>query len=142
MVRASSLYLECRRFESYPAYKKMKKTKLTEDKLLTHLDSPIMEEGGMPAWSEMATDGKGLAVTGKLSIGKNGNPVTICIEDEETGETLEINHVQSALLVVEDRRSHSSGWLSIAMGSIEKLSGVLEFLAKTTLEGLRKLTGK
>ncbi|OGD71279.1 hypothetical protein A3A84_00505 [Candidatus Collierbacteria bacterium RIFCSPLOWO2_01_FULL_50_23] len=112
----------------------MKKPKTQTDRLL--MDSPILdqvEEG-------MLSSPSGLAVSGQLNIGKNGNPVTIYIEDEETGETLEVNHVGTALLVIEDSRKSSSGWLSIAIGSMSKLSNVLEFLAKVTLDGLEKLT--
>ncbi len=114
----------------------MKKPKTLTDKLL--VDSPILdqdEEG-------MLSMPSGLAVTGQLNIGKNGNPVTIYIEDEETGETLEVNHVKTALLVIEDSRKSSNGWLSIAIGSLSKLSGVLEFLSKVTLSGLERLTKK
>ncbi len=114
----------------------MKKVKIViqEDKLL--IDSPILDEevGGLGLGKQ------GLAVAGELNIGRSGNPVTIFIEDEETGEVLEVNHVQSALLLIEDQRTASSGWLSLAIGSIEKVSDVLEFLTRTTLDGLRKLT--
>ena len=109
------------------------------DRLLTNFDSPIMDDEN-ELLSEMMA-GEGLAVTGKLSLGKNGHNVTIVVEDEETGEVLEINHVQTALLVIEDKRSKSSGWLSIAIGNMSKLSEVLEFLSKTTLEGLKKMMG-
>ena len=44
----------------------------------------------------------------KSYIGKSGNPVTILVEDEETGEILEVNHVRTALLVIEDSRKSSS----------------------------------
>lgn len=115
----------------------MRKTKtgMPVDRLLT-TDSPILDcldEGLSFDQSE------GLAVAGKLNIGKKGNPVTILIEDEETGETLEVSHVSSALLVIEDSRRSSSGWLSVAIGSVEKLSSVLQFLSKITLEGLERL---
>lgn len=83
-----------------------------------------------------------MAVSGQLNIGKSGNPVTILIEDEETGESMELNHVNTALLVIEDSRRSSSGWLSVAVGSISKLNSVLAFLSKITLEGLAKLTRK
>jgi hypothetical protein len=114
------------------------KDKILTDRLVNAADSPILDE-------EIAMfDGKteGMAVSGKLSIGKNGNPVTIYVEDEETGEVLEMSHVRQALLVIEDQRQSTSGWLSVAIGNVEKISGVLEFLARTTLEGLKKLTGK
>ncbi len=112
----------------------MKKPKTQTDRLL--MDSPILDQEEENVL-EMPS---GLAISGQLNIGKNGNPVTIYIEDEETGETLEVNHVSTALLVIEDSRRSSSGWLSIAIGSLSKLSNVLEFLSKVTLSGLEKLT--
>lgn len=112
---------------------------MMRDRLLTSFDSPILDDEG-EVLREMTAD-EGLAVTGKLSLGKNGHNVTIVVEDEETGETLEMNHVQTALLVIEDKRSQSSGWLSVAIGNMSKLSEVLEFLSKTTLEGLKKMMG-
>jgi hypothetical protein len=80
-----------------------------------------------------------IAVTGRLSIGKEGNPVTITIIDEVTGETLEINNVNRAFMVIEDTRRSSNGWLSLALGELDKLAEVLSFLAKTTLSGLKKM---
>lgn len=109
------------------------------DKLLAACDSPILDGLEDDFASEQS---EGLAVAGKLNIGKRGNPVTILIEDEETGETLEVSHVSSALLVIEDSRRSSNGWLSVAIGSVEKLSSVLQFLSKITLEGLERLTKK
>lgn len=111
----------------------MRKPKTQSDKML--FDSPILDQE-----EELLSSPSGLAVSGQLNIGKNGNPVTIYLEDEETGETLEVNHVKTALLVIEDSRKSSNGWLSIAVGSMSKLSNVLEFLAKVTLSGLEKLT--
>lgn len=112
----------------------MKKSRIQTDKML--IDSPILDQLENDFGVDQAS---GLAISGKLNIGRSGNPVTILVEDEETGEMLEVNHVRTALLVIEDSRKSSSGWLSIATGSMEKLSGVLEFLAKVTLEGLIKL---
>lgn len=100
------------------------------------LDSPILDQND----DDLLSIPSGLAISGQLNIGKNGNPVTIYVEDEETGETLEINHVGTALLVIEDSRRSSNGWLSVAIGSLPKLSNVLEFLSKVTLSGLEKLT--
>jgi len=114
-----------------------KKGLLQEDRLLVMPDSPILD---MDEAGAVSPDNQGLAVAGELSIGRNGNPVTIMIEDEETGEVLEVNHVNSAILLIEDQRKNSSGWLSIAIGSIEKVGEVLSFLTKTTLEGLRRIT--
>ena len=85
---------------------------------------------------------KDIVITGNLGIGEKGNPVTIFVEDEVTGEGLEINHVDSAFVVVEDKRRGSSGWLAVAVGEIKKLNQVLGFLAGTTLDGLKKMMGK
>ena len=111
----------------------MRRPKIQTDKML--MDSPILDEND----DDMLSIPSGLAISGQLNIGKNGNPVTIYVEDEETGETLEINHVGTALLVIEDSRRSSNGWLSVAIGSLTKLSNVLEFLSKVTLSGLEKM---
>ena len=83
-----------------------------------------------------------MMISGDLGIGKKGNPVTILIEDEITGEQLEINNVNSAFLIVEDLRKNTSGWLALAVGGVDKLSSVLRFLSHTTLTTLKKLTGR
>ena len=83
-----------------------------------------------------------MMVSGDLGIGKKGNPVTIVVEDEITGEMLEINNVNSAFLIVEDARKNTNGWLALAVGGVGKLSEVLNFLTQTTLESLKKLTGR
>lgn len=111
----------------------MKKTKVQTDTML--FDSPILDE-----MEDFLPSQSSLAISGQINIGKNGNPVTIFIEDEETGEVLEVNHVKTALLVIEDSRRSTSGWLSVAIGPLTRLSSVLEFLAKVTLEGLEKMT--
>lgn len=85
---------------------------------------------------------KEMMISGDLGIGKSGNPVTILIEDEVTGETLEINNIKSAFLVLEDTRKTTNGWLAMAVGSVEKLSSVLNFLSQTTLESLKRLVEK
>jgi len=85
---------------------------------------------------------KEMAITGRLDIGQKGNPVTILIEDEVTGEILELNHVETAFVVLEDQRKRSSGWLALAVGGVEKLSQVLGFMAKMTLSSVKKLTGR
>lgn len=104
------------------------------DKML--FDSPILDEMD----NDFLSNQSSLAVSGQINIGKSGNPVTIYIEDEETGEVLEVNHVKTALMVIEDSRKSTSGWLSVALGSLPKLSEVLQFIAKITLEGLEKMT--
>lgn len=111
----------------------MRKIKIAADKML--LDSPILDL----VEDEQLVQPTGLAVSGQINIGKNGHQVTVLVEDEETGETLEVNHVRAALLIIEDSRKSSSGWLSVAVGSITKLNSVLSFLSKITLEGLEKL---
>ena len=116
--------------------KKIKEIK--QDRLLRIADST--EE-----LSDLALDGvwpKEMMISGDLGIGKRGNPVTILIEDEVTGETLEINNIKSAFLVLEDTRKTTNGWLAMAVGGVEKLSSVLNFLSQTTLDSLRKLVEK
>jgi hypothetical protein len=115
----------------------MKKIKEEGDRLLFRFDSPLLDE--MDAEEEGVKD---IVISGNLGIGEKGNPVTIVVEDEITGESLEINHVESAFVVVEDQRRSSSGWLAVAVGKVERLNQVLEFLAKTTLDGLKKMMRK
>ena len=83
-----------------------------------------------------------MMITGSLDLGKSGNPVTIFLEDEVTGEQLEIVGVRNAFLVIEDTRKATSGWLAMAVGSIDKMGEVLSFLSQTTLEALKKLAKK
>ena len=83
-----------------------------------------------------------LVLTGELEVGKAGNPVTISILDETTGESMEINHVSNALLVVEDRRRSTNGWLSLLIGDLDKIGSVFRLLAKATLDELRRIVGR
>ncbi|EKD52951.1 MAG: hypothetical protein ACD_61C00190G0009 [uncultured bacterium] len=83
-----------------------------------------------------------MLITGNLELGKSGNPVTVYLEDEVTGEQLEVSGVKNAFLILEDTRRTSSGWLALAVGSIEKMGDVLGFLSQSTLETIRKLTKK
>ncbi len=83
-----------------------------------------------------------MLISGNLDLGKTGNPVTIFMEDEITGEQLEISGVKNAFIVLEDTRRTSSGWLALAIGSLEKMGDVLGFLSQTTLETIRKLAKK
>lgn len=84
-----------------------------------------------------------MMVSGNLDLGKCGNPVTIQIEDEVTGEVIEVNGVRNAFLIIEDsRKSLAKGWLAMAVGSIDKMGSVLGFLSQTTLETLRKFAGR
>jgi len=86
--------------------------------------------------------GEELIMSGKMDVGRSGRPVTILVEDEETGEALEINHVRNAMLLIEDNRKSTSSWLSLLIGDIEKVGGVIKFVAKASLEELQKLLSK
>lgn len=112
---------------------KVKRKKRISDRVMVDGYSPILDD------DMLNQDAPPMAVSGQINIGKNGNPVTVVLEDEVTGEILEINHVQSALLVIEDKRKTSNGWLSIAVGNLDRLGEVLSFIAKTTIYGLKKL---
>lgn len=83
-----------------------------------------------------------MVISGNLELGKTGNPVTIYFEDEVTGEQLEISGVKNAFVILEDTRRTTSGWLALAIGSIEKMSDVLGFLSQTTLDAIKKFTKK
>lgn len=116
--------------------KKNKVNREKQDRLLRVIDSKVEGFDGISDnyWSEE------MVVSGDLGIGKKGNAVTIFIEDEITGETLEINNVKSAFLVMEDTRKNSKGWVAMAVGGVKKISSVLGFLSDMTLESLRKMT--
>lgn len=114
---------------------KDRKEEKGRDRLLVNFDSPLMDDVDR----EGKVENKDIVISGNLGIGEKGNPVTIVVEDEVTGESLEMNHVESAFVVVEDKRKSSSGWLAIAVGEMKKLNQVLGFLAGTTLDGLKKM---
>ena len=80
-----------------------------------------------------------VVMSGRFNIGKGGNPVTIIVEDEVSGETMELNNVNNALLMIEETRRSSSGWVSMIFGDLSKISEVLGFLSKMTLSGLSKM---
>ncbi len=84
-------------------------------------------------------DEEGLVMSGKLGVGADGHPVTIMITDEITGAEVEMNHVHNALLVIEDRRKSSSGWLSLVVGDIKKVGDILHVVAQATIEELKKI---
>lgn len=117
---------------------KTNKNKVKNDKIL-RLAQPDEElndtASNMPWSSEMV-------ITGNMNLGKSGNPVTIYVEDEVTGEQLEVSGVHNAFLIVEDTRKSTSGWLALAVGSMEKMGEVLGFLSQTTMEALKKLVNK
>ena len=117
---------------------KRKGTKIQSDKLL-RLAEPgeeLEDTGAGAAWpTEMV-------ISGNMNLGKKGNPVTILVEDEITGEQLEMSGIRNAFLIIEDTRKSTSGWLALAIGSMEKMGEVLGFLSQTTLEALKKLVNK
>lgn len=139
LVRAPSLYLGGRRFESSPAHRRMSLKK--EDKLVSNLSSPLAKEWRMGGDFKDEVNA-GVSVEGDLEIGRKGHPVTVTIEDEVSGEVLEVNHVESAFLVIEDRRRNTSGWLAIAIGEVKTLGKVLGFLAGATLDNLKEMVKK
>lgn len=83
-----------------------------------------------------------MMINGDLNLGKHGNPVTILVEDEVTGEQLEISGIKNAFLIVEDSRKKISGWLALAVGSMDKMGAVLSFLSQSTLDALKRFTGR
>lgn len=83
-----------------------------------------------------------IMVSGDMGLGKNGNPVTILIEDEVTGEQLEVSGVRNAFLVIEDSRRKLPGWLALAIGSMDKMNSVLSFLSASTLDAIKRFTGR
>ena len=72
-----------------------------------NLKSPLSKEWevGMDLEDKASV---GVSVEGDLEIGRKGHPVTVIIEDEVSGEVLEVNHVESAFLVIEDKRKNTS----------------------------------
>jgi hypothetical protein len=78
-----------------------------------------------------------MVISGELGLGNN--PMTITLTDEVTGMEMELTHVKNALLVIEDQRKSSSGWLSLVIGDIEKVGDVLKFVAKATVKELKRM---
>lgn len=117
---------------------KVNKIKVKNDKILrlAQPDEELNDTASNMPWSQE------MVISGNMNLGKSGNPVTIYIEDEVTGEQLEVSGVRNAFLIVEDTRKSTSGWLAMAVGSMEKMGEVLGFLSQTTLEALKKLVNK
>lgn len=115
--------------------KKVPRIKVKQDRLLrvTQPEEELKDYFGNNWPQEMI-------ISGNLELGRSGNPVTIYFEDEVTGEQLEISGVKNAFVILEDTRKTTSGWLALAIGSIEKIGDVLAFLSQTTLEAIKKLT--
>jgi len=116
----------------------IKKIKVKNDKILrlAHPDEELKDSATNMTWSQE------MVISGNLNLGKSGNPVTIYVEDEVTGEQMEVSGVRNAFLIVEDTRKSTSGWLALAIGSMEKMGEVLGFLSQTTLTALKKLVNK
>jgi hypothetical protein len=110
--------------------------KRTKKDVVLSVNSRAFEEklGAMEA-----DENKAMVVSGDLAVGKTGNPVTISVIDEVSGEVMEISHVQNALIVVEDKRSRSSGWLTLFLGDLDKVGQVVKLLAQASMEELRKI---
>lgn len=117
--------------------KKTPKIKVRQDRLLrvTQPEEELKDYLGNNWPQEMI-------ISGNLELGKTGNPVTIYFEDEVTGEQLEISGVKNAFVILEDTRRTTSGWLALAIGSIDKMGDVLGFLSQTTLEAIRRFAKK
>lgn len=131
------------------SFMKKSRKKISADKILEIGTSPLDRD---EYWFDEEYDdelevgigeiGDSLVVSGEMEVGSSGNPVSIKITDEVTGMEMELSHVKNALLVVEDKRSSSSGWLSMLVGDVNKVGDVLRFIAKATVEELSKLTKK
>ncbi|TRZ49724.1 hypothetical protein D4S03_07840 [bacterium] len=117
---------------------KHKKIKAKNDKILrlAEPNEELNDRASSSPWSQE------MVISGNMNLGRSGNPVTVYIEDEITGEQLEVSGVRNAFLIVEDTRKSTSGWLALAIGSMEKMGEVLGFLSQTTLSALKKLVGK
>lgn len=123
--------------------------KITKDRILKTKYSPLRDEM-YPEWdglpSELgeadtqigfSTEEETLVVSGEL--GKGGHPVTITVLDEVTGQEMEISHIKNALIMLEDERPHSSGWLSLMIGDVKRIGEILSFVAKATVKELKRM---
>jgi len=117
----------------------MKKVNFKGDRMLTSFGTSFEKKMVL---GEMKKESQDMAISGNLGIGASGHLISLFVEDEVTGEILEINHVESAFLMVEDKRKRSSGWLAVVVGEVSKISRVLGFLSKLTLDNLKKMTKK
>jgi hypothetical protein len=117
---------------------KLKKIKTKNDKILrlAQPDEELKDTASNTPWTQE------MVISGNMNLGKNGNSVTIYVEDEVTGEQMEVSGVHNAFLIVEDTRKSTSGWLALAIGSMEKMGEVLGFLSQTTLSTLKKLVNR
>ena len=100
-----------------------------------------VEDESLDFSAEMVGDDV-MSITGEMELGKDGHPVTVTITDEVTGAMMEINHIKSGMILVEDSRTQTSGWLTMVIGDIDKIGNILRFIAKATIGELNRLSGR
>lgn len=124
--------------------------KSKKDKILSLDKSPLADDL-MRQWESEAPEGvqvegqlndRKTVLSGRVEVGANGHPVTLVVIDEMTGAEMEFNHIHNALLMVEEKRKGSFGWLSVVVGSVSKIKPMLEMVASATIDELKKLSGK
>ena len=124
------------------------KKKNKQDRILVLGESPLnegwwQEDNDGDDWiEEVGSENDSMVVSGEMGVGNNNHPVTIKITDEVSGMEMEMAHVKSALLIIEDERKSTAGWLSMVVGDINKLAGVLRFIARATVDELKRLAGR
>ena len=118
-----------------------------KDKILSLDKSPLADEL-IRQWEEEAPESievegqlndRKTMLSGRVEVGARGHPVTVVIIDEVTGSELEFNHIHNALLMLEEKRRASFGWLSMVVGSVTKIKPMLEMVAQATIDELKKL---
>ncbi len=121
-----------------------------KDKILALDKSPLAddllrkweEEAPEPLELEGRLDERKTMLSGSVGVGAHGHPVTIVIVDEISGAEMEFNHVHNAVLMIEEKRKGSTGWMSLVVGNVSKIKPVLEMIVGATLDELKKLVGK
>lgn len=128
----------------------MKRIKEKMDRILSLDRSPLADDL-LRKWEDEAPEAMRIegrlndrktVLSGKLEVGARGHPVSILIIDEVSGAEMEFNHVHSAVIMIEEKRRGSNGWLSLIVGNLAKIKPVLEMLASATLDELEKITKK
>src|SRR3989339_1876411 len=100
-----------------------------------------VEDESLDFSAEMVGDDV-MSITGEMELGKDGHPVTVTITGEVAGAMMEINHIKSGMILVEDSRTQTSGWLTMVIGDIDKIGNILRFIAKATIGELNRLSGR
>jgi hypothetical protein len=128
----------------------MKKIKEKKDRILKMGRSPLADDL-LKQWEDEAPEAIAIegqlndrktSLSGKLEIGVDGHPVSILIIDEISGAEMEFSHVHNAVIMVEEKRKGSNGWISMVVGNLNKIKPVLEMLAEATLDELKKIVKK